>query len=311
MNENIIDIVKETLGINGDYSYIKLLEKLSKKRAECHPDRFNLPEEKQAKEEEFKTLNNLLIQLKKYLEQNNRNLPTVPGFEENQDYSLQLIQAISKISDLNDEIYSLNKKIEQKESEIKYLTDKVNGLEEKKYEEESDNIKSSLQEIYKSSIQGKITSGISLLILIITQINSVKKILINIFDNQTFIMAFILCIFILSLLNIIYKSLLKYRISYNQNKLINPNNLNDLKTHEVNNWNLYFTENDIEVYIKNKMTKLDKILFWGNKEIIYRQLTNFIVLYLNQKRVIKSIETVKLFHIFKINKTSISNDILF
>ncbi len=67
------------------------------------------------------------------MEQNNRNLPIIPGFEENQDYSLQLIQAIGKISDLNDEIYSLNKKIEQKESEIKYLTDKVNGLEEKKY----------------------------------------------------------------------------------------------------------------------------------------------------------------------------------
>lgn len=308
MNENIIDIVKETLGINGDYSYIKLLEKLSKKRAECHPDRFKDFEEKQAKEEEFKTLNNLLIQFKKYLEQNNRNLPTVTGFEENQDYSLQLIQAIGKISDLNDEIYSLNKKIEQKEYEIKDLTDKVNGLEEKKYEEERDNIKSSLQEIYKSSIQGKITSGISLLILIITQINSVKKILIDIFDNQTFIMALILCIFIISLLNIIYKSLLRYRISYNQNKLINPNNLNDLKTHKINDWNLYFTENDIEVYIKNKMTKLDKILFWGNKEIIYRQLTNFIVLYLNQKRVIKSVEIDKLVHLFKIKNTSISND---
>lgn len=309
MNENIIDQVKEALGINSDYSYIKLLEKLSKKRAECHPDRFKDFEEKQAKEEEFKTLNNLLIQLKKYLEQNNRNLPTVPGFEENQDYSLQLIQAISKISDLNDEIYSLNKKIEEKESEIKYLTNKINSLEEKKYEEESDNIKLSLQEIYKSSIQGKITSGLSLLILIITQINSVKKILINIFDNQTFIMAFILCIFIVSLLNIIYKSLLKYRISYNQNKLINPNNLNDLTIHETNKWNLYFTENDIEEYIKNKMTKFDKILFWGNKEIIYKQLTNFIVLYLNQKRVIKSVEIDRLVHLFKIKSTSISDDL--
>lgn len=101
MDKNIIDQVKEILGLNGDYSYINLLEMLSKKRAECHPDKFHQIEQKHAKEEEFKHLNSLLIQLKKYLEQNNNNLPVVSCREENENYSLQLIKAIGNIPDLH------------------------------------------------------------------------------------------------------------------------------------------------------------------------------------------------------------------
>lgn len=308
MDKNIIDQVKEILGLNGDYSYIYLLEMLSKKRAECHPDKFHQIEQKHAKEEEFKHLNSLLIQLKKYLEQNNNNLPVVSCREENENYSLQLIKAIGNISDLNDKICSLERDTEWKDYEIKKLTAKINDLEDKKYEEESANIKSSLQEIYKSSIQSKIAPGISFLALIITQIKSVKDSLVDIFGNQSFITTIVLCIFIVSLLNIIHKSLLKYRISYLQNKLTNVCNLNDLPLHYINSNKLCFTENDIIEYIKKKMTQLDKIIFLGNDEIVYRQLTNFVILHLNQKQVIKSVRIEKLIHIFEINHSYINND---
>ena len=308
MDKNIIDQVKETLGLNGDYSYIYLLETLSKKRAECHPDKFHQIEQKQAKEEEFKHLNNLLIQLKKYLEQNNNQLPAVSGYEETDNYSLQLIKAIGNISDLNDKICSLERDTELKDYEIKSLTAKINDLEDKKYEEESANIKSSLQEIYKSSIQSKITPGISFLVLVFTQMKSVKNSLVDIFGNQTFITIIVLCIFIVSLLNIIHKSLLKYRISYLQNKLTNVCNLNDLSLHYRNSIKLCFTENDIVEYIKKKMTLLDEIIFWGNDETVYRQLTNFVILHLNQKQVIKSVRIEKLIHVFEINNCFIDND---
>lgn len=308
MDKNIIDQVKETLGLNGDYSYIYLLEMLSKKRAECHPDKFHQIEQKQAKEEEFKHLNNLLIQLKKYLEQNNNKLPVISGYEEKDNYSLQLIKAIGNISDLNDKICTLEKDIKWKDYDIKILTDKINDLEDKKYEEESANIKSSLQEIYKFSIQSKITSGISFLVLVITQMKSVKNNLIDIFGKQTFITIIVLCIFIVSLLNIIHKSLLKYRISYLQNKLTNVCNLNDLPLHYINSNKLCFTENDIVEYIKKEMTLLDEIIFWGNDEIVYRQLTNFMILHLYQKQVIKSVRIEKLIHIFEINNNFTDND---
>lgn len=311
MDENIIDKVKETLGVNGEYSYIKLLEMLSKKRAECHPDKFSDFEQKQAKEEEFKTLNNLLIQLKRYLEQNNNNLPVVSNYDENGNYMLELIKAIGNISDLNDEIYSLKMANELKDQKIEHLTDTIKKLEEKKYEEENRNIISSLQEIYNASIKSRIAPGISFLILIATQIRYVKGLLTDVFGNQFFIVVLVLCIFIISLLYVIYKSILKYRISYNQNKLINPYNLNKLELHYLNKWHLYFTEIDIEKYIINNINKLDRMIFCGNQEIIYRQLTNFIVLHLNQKKVIESVKAEKLFHIFKINNTSSNEDPLF
>lgn len=56
--------------------------------------------------------------------------------------------------------------------------------------------------------------------------------------------------------------------------------------HYINSNKLCFTENDIIEYIKKKMTQLDKIIFLGNDEIVYRQLTNFVILHLNQKQVI-------------------------
>lgn len=307
MNENIIEQVKETLGVNGDYSYISLLEMLSRKRAECHPDKFQI-KQKQEKEEEFKRLNILLIQLKKFLEQNNNKLPVVSGYEEKESYSLQLIKAIGNISDLNDKICSLERDIKWKDYEIKSLTAKINDLEDKKYEEESVNIKSSLQEIYQSSIQSKITPGISFLVLIITQMKSVKNILVDIFGNQTLITMIVLCIFIVSLLNIIHKYLLKHRISYLQNKLTNVCNLNDLPLHYTRSNKLCFTENDMLEYIKKKMTILDGIIFWGNDEIVYRQLTNFLILHLNKKQVIKSVGIEKLIHVFEINHDFINND---
>lgn len=308
MNENIIDKVKEILGLNGDYPYIDLLERLSKKRAECHPDKFHQTELKQAKEEEFKHLNSLLIELKKYLEQNNKNLPIVSGYGEKENYCLQLINAIGNISDLNDKICSLERETKWKDYEIKQLTAKINDLEDKKYEEESVNIQSSLQEIYKSSIQSKITPGISFIGLLITQMKSVKNSLIDIFGNQNFVIIIILCIFIVSLLNIIHKSLLKYRISYLQNKLTNVCNLKNLALRYINSSKLYFTEGDIVEYIKKEMTQLDKIIFWGNDEIVYRQLTDFVILHLNQKQVIKSVRIEKLIHIFEIKNDLINND---
>lgn len=56
------------------------------------------------------------------------------------------------------------------------------------------------------------------------------------------------------------------------------------------------------------MTQLDKIIFLGNDEIVYRQLTNFVILHLNQKQVIKSVRIEKLIHIFEINHSYINND---
>lgn len=56
------------------------------------------------------------------------------------------------------------------------------------------------------------------------------------------------------------------------------------------------------------MTQLDKIIFLGNDEIVYRQLTNFVILHLNQKQIIKSVRIEKLIHILEINHSYINND---
>lgn len=199
MEKNIIDKVKEELGVHGDYSGIQLLRKLTQKRANSHPDKYQDINQKEIQNEKLKYLNSLFEELKKYLNEQQKNLPaTTKESNTNQIYS-DLLNAIGDISDLQDQIELLTSQNSYKDYKIEELNTQINELKDKKYEDEKNNIISSLNEIYKPSTTGQIVSGFSFLILIISQLKTVKDSLLNILENQEFVMRIIFLVFLMSL----------------------------------------------------------------------------------------------------------------
>ena len=67
---------------------------------------------------------------------------------------------------------------------------------------------------------------------------------------------------------------------------------------------LYFTESDLYNYIESQINKLDSLLFKWEKEMIYRELINCIISYLDQKQIIKRAIPQGLDIYFELNKKS-------
>ncbi len=68
MEEDLIENIKEALGVSGSYTDVQLLESLRKARNNSHPDNFHDIETQRKKEEEFKTLSVLYESFRKYIE---------------------------------------------------------------------------------------------------------------------------------------------------------------------------------------------------------------------------------------------------
>lgn len=301
MEKNIIDKVKEELGVHGEYSGIELLRKLTQKRANSHPDKYQDNEQKEIQNEKLKYLNSLFEELKKYLNEQQKNLPTTTkDSNTNQIYS-DLLNAIGDISDLQDQIELLTIQNRCKDYKIEELNSQINELKDKKYEDEKNNILSSLNEIYKPSTTGQIVSGFSFLILITSQLKTVKDSLLNILENQELVIRIIFLVFLMSIFYIAYKVVLKHCITYYQCKLLTPSRLKMLSYFSSKKESIFFTEEDVERYVKSNICLYIKPLFILNKEIIYRQLSNYVIVNLHQKKLIKSMKPDGLIHIFEIN----------
>lgn len=300
MEKDIIAKVKEVLGLHGEYTGVDLLKKLTKERANSHPDKYQDLAQKEFYNERFQLLNGLFEELKKYLSEQHQNLPVRTNDDKTSDIYIDLLNAIGDISDLQDKIGKLTDANEMKDYIIKDLNTQIDELKDNKYKEEKNDIISSLNKIYKPSTGVRIVSGFSLLMLITTQLKSVKELLFSFFDNQEYVMKIIFVFFICCAFYIIYKIILKHCILYYQSKLLNPSHIQRLTVFKSDNGNFYFTEECVESYIEQNICSYIRLLFVFNKEIIYRQLSNYIIVNLNQKKIIKSVKVDKLIHIFEV-----------
>lgn len=309
METDIIDKVKSYLTLQGDYDILTLVKLLTKARHEAHPDRYS-EEEKEEMTEKFKEINNLLSELKKYAEQQCNTMLIKVGETEN--CSLELIKTIGNLADANDKISELEKKIEQLTSMEDFYKNETERLKKQTrediYKEDSENIASSLQNIYKQSNKNKIWSGASFISIFIMQIKEVKAFLTDVFGNEKIVMTGIGIWASLSLFFILYKSLLKIRITHYQNKLINSIYLNKeliLCEDVITSRNsLFLPESNVINYVFNSLTRVDKLLFFCNKEEIVQQLTNYVILQLNKKKIIRSATPNGMELIFEINKNN-------
>ena len=289
MEDELIERIKSALGLVGEFTDLQLMEKLAKARIKSHPDKYQDPKIKEEKEEISKELNGLYDSFKKYLEKKRAKLfPT--KIEEN-EITFELIQKVCEITSLQDE----KRELEQRNKELLVeVTIFKQEAEKKKQNENIQNEKEigvSIKNMYTTT-SGTTVSIISFITLLLTQLKIIRSGLNDLFgDGTTVLNAIIWIVFILSLLNVLYKLALKHRINYNMKKLTNPECLQNLKLNEKFNYPngkyYYFTELNVYNYIKLQITHFDNLLFMINKEIIHRELISYIILHLNKKGIIK------------------------
>nr|DAI70900.1 MAG TPA: hypothetical protein [Caudoviricetes sp.] len=289
MEDELIERIKSALGLVGEFTDLQLMEKLAKARINSHPDKYQDPKIKEEKEEISKELNGLYDSFKKYLEKKRAKLfPT--KIEEN-EITFELIQKVCEITSLQDE----KRELEQRNKELLVeVTIFKQEAEKKKQNENIQNEKEigvSIKNMYTTT-SGTTVSIISFITLLLTQLKIIRSGLNDLFgDGTTVLNAIIWIVFILSLLNVLYKLALKHRINYNMKKLTNPECLQNLKLNEKFNYPngkyYYFTELNVYNYIKLQITHFDNLLFMINKEIIHRELISYIILHLNKKGIIK------------------------
>jgi len=289
MEKNIIEEIKNILGLVGEYTDVELFEALGKARKISHPDSYQDPIIKKEKEELLKQLNELYSLLKKHIERKKADM--LPAKLEEEKTSFDLIQKMSEISSLQDEKRELEQKNKELSKEVALFKQEA---EKKKQNENIQNEKEigvSIKNMYTTT-SGTTVSIISFITLLLTQLKIIRSGLNDLFgDGTTVLNAIIWIVFILSLLNVLYKLALKHRINYNMKKLTNPECLQNLKLNEKFNYPngkyYYFTELNVYNYIKLQITHFDNLLFMINKEIIHRELISYIILHLNKKGIIK------------------------
>ncbi|MEG2332831.1 MAG: hypothetical protein RSB62_11105, partial [Bacteroides sp.] len=209
MSEDLIKKIKETLGVSGNITDAQLLEKLRKARSNSHPDNFHMADIQSVKEEEFKTLNGLYESFQKYIEKKKAEM--LPARYEEEELSFDLIQKISEISSLQDEKRELIKTNKEIQSELTLCRKQLEQAKKEENTQTKNDINISLKNIYKAKKEISFTVA-SLLILILTQLQTIKSELITLFGIDNFLITNALWVcFIISLLGVIYKSILKYR----------------------------------------------------------------------------------------------------
>lgn len=290
MEDSLIEEIKNEIGLSGIYTDVQLLEELRKARSNSHPDNFKDPEIKIEKEKKFKCLNELYQSFQKYIEKKKAEM--FPAKYEEEKQSFDLMQKISEISSLQDEKRELLRQNEDLQKELASCKDELKRIKDDKTTQNAKDISISLRNIYKVNKEMSFTIA-SLLILVFTQLKRIKLELVELFGFGNDLITVVLWIcFVISLLIVIYKLVLKYRINYNLKKLTNPEYLKCISLKKKDRYiyleeEFYFTESDLYDYIKSQIYKSDLFLFKIEKEIIYRELINYIVSYLDQKQIIR------------------------
>lgn len=307
---NIIEDIKNILGLTGEHTDVELFDALGKARSISHPDSFQDPIIKKEKEELFKKLNELYSLLKKHIERKKADM--IPAKFEEEKVSYDLIKKMSEISSLQDEKRELEQRNKELSVEVSILKQEAEKKKHNENIQSEKEISVTIKKIYTTT-SGTTVSIFSFIILLSTQLKIIRSGLNDLFgDGTTVLNAIIWIIFILSLLNVLYKLALKHRINYNMKKLTNPKCLQNLELKEkynhfngnYNHFNgkcYYFTELNVYDYIKLQITHFDNLLFMINKEIIHRELINYIILHLNKKGIIKRAIPQGLEMVFEVN----------
>jgi len=308
MDDELIEKIKNKLGLFEDISDVELLKRLSEARSQSHPDLFSDPVIKVEKEEEFKKYNNFYSSLEKYLEEKRATM--LPSkMDQSKKESFELMQKIVEVDKLKDEIKELSRKNLDINEKNEINEKEIENLKKENYSQKEKENNNSIKDIYKIKKVTPITSILSLLFLFLTQIGYIKDKLNLVFGIEHHLIITVICIILLvgTTLNILFKLLVRDRMKCNMHKLTNANMLEkNLKFRSSNTERrylnyYYFDEVSLHEYIRTCVSKADSYIFYFQKDAIYEEFMNYVILYLDRKNIIKSQCPIGLIIQFKIS----------
>ncbi|RXG20329.1 hypothetical protein DSM02_2500 [Leeuwenhoekiella polynyae] len=271
----IIEKIKKELNISDEVSIIELHDKLYKERNLTHPDKVDEKLKEKAKER-FSILNNLLKELKIYIDRHNLKSSSSLILFEN-DY--EKINDRSKILRLEKDILDLKKVIKKQEKENKKLKSTLKKIQKDKSQELTDKLKNYYEPKRSSFLVLGISAFLLILINISVQIQRLSAIFLDFLpiklDYFNLVLIIILGFIFLSLL---YKNFKYRKIQNITEELKSPSFITTFchiyaKEHEDYFETKFFLESSIERSITNRhANKKFKNQSWHKKDRIIKRI---------------------------------------
>ena len=286
--------IKQALNLVVDVKDAELLEMLRAARIAKHPDKFLDEGAKQTAEEEFKKLDTLLKSFRIILEQEEASSPATDIAIYNGRFTD--IDRINKLVASEDEVFALKSKIKNLEIKLSNKNQEIEQLQQQNSILSEQNLKeniSGLENIYKPKTSTKVVGLIAFSILLLTNMAVIKKQLTQIFTlSENTLNWIFLVILAISLMSMSYNYLCSHRLKILYSRFSSLSILKDINIRESYKWGYreqYITETDVEEFVSLKIesSKIDKILFVSKRDIIQKELKNYIITELTAKKIAK------------------------
>src|ERR1035437_3544506 len=256
---SVIQKVKNALDITDDFDALTLYDLLYDARNNSHPDKYS-EETKDEAEEKFKKLNQLLNELKIYIDQERLN---------KKPSEITLYQDRYNLIQIKKHSIDLEEANEKQKKEIDSLKLKINDNIDSKEEVNLNNLKEAQSDLEKLYIPKKskfilISLNVVFIIFlnIATKINSLKEKLIDIFPFESKYLNFILFgILIIITINFVINRIKLHKVKRISEELISPRIIKEFYTRykkegPINYYkSIYFTESDVTEFIGHQYSK--------------------------------------------------------
>lgn len=307
---DIIQKVKEELNIGEEISDVDLLEKFKLYIAQNHPDKYTDEDLKKEAEEKCKNLNVMYDELKKHIEQKRLRDKALVGYNPEDIVKFDYINAADakdkEIVQLKNKNSLLEFKLEDANENIRQLNEKLDSALASK----SDDNKQSIKEIYRPRKPMNV-AGIAIFVASIgTVIPQCRELLEGLNLPSVFISWFLIgvsSLWILSWLrSLVVEKIIDSVESYILTSPIDKElKLHYRETHNSKDYERCFTDVDMSEYVRKLLSKrLRKYLIMYDMNKTVRLVTEQILLELDRKKLIKSVESDDFTKIFVLNKAN-------
>lgn len=315
---NIIQKVKDALGINCDTKEIDLLKSLKKKMCDSHPDKFPNEEAKKKAEERFKELREMYDELNRYIQNDIVASHLLVEFSETDRLELTYI---NKLDSKDKKIEQLNFDKEMLEQELKSGNAKIEKLEKKNDELLKSKVelkREDLASMYAPKTAYNVVGVTSLVTMMATFTKPFRDLLQN--NGVPYDIISIISILILSVwgLKWLRKKMISVVIESIENSIqTSPDNIEDYMRVErfsypdimrLNNYDCVldtyaFKESDISKYVRKSLTRgWRKMLFFSGLDKTVKNLTDRIILEFDRRKLIAGSEPDGFTRVFFIKK---------